>query len=176
LFGRHGFSDVGTERIVGVAGVTRGALYHHFGNKAGLFEAVLDQAEEEIGLRVAGALVALDPADTVGILLAGATAWLDASSEPDLQRIVLLDGPAVLGWEGWRDICLRHTVGLVAALIQDGIDRGSIPPQPVQATTHILVGAVDEAALFVAQSTDPAAARTEADIVIRRITLALIAN
>ncbi len=176
LFGRDGFSEVGTESIVGAAGVTRGALYHHFGNKAGLFAAVLDQVEEEIGRRVAGAVGELDPANTIGILLAGAAAWLDASSEPDLQRIVLLDGPAVLGWRDWREICLRHTVGLVAALIQDGIDRGSLPPQPVQATTHVLVGAVDEAALYVAQSPHPAAARADADAVIRRITLALTAD
>lgn len=176
LFGRQGFNEVGAESIVAAAGVTRGALYHQFGNKTGLFAAVLDQAEAEIGRRVADAVTELDPADTVGILLAGAAAWLDASSEPDLQRIVLLDGPAVLGWQGWREICLRHTVGLVAALIQDGIDRGSIPPQPVEATTHVLVGAVDEAALYVAQSTDPAAARADAYDVIRRITLALAAG
>lgn len=173
LFGRDGFNEVATESIVAEAGVTRGALYHHFGNKAGLFAAVLDQVEEEIGGRVAAAVGQMDPADTVGVLLIGAAAWLDASSEPDLQRIVLLDGPAVLGWQGWREICLRHTVGLVAALIQDGIDRGSIPPQPVQATTHVLVGAVDEAALYVAQSSDPQSARADVDAVIRRLTLAL---
>lgn len=173
LFGGQSFNEVGTEKIVAAAGVTRGALYHQFDSKAGLFAAVLDQAEAEISRRVASALDGRDPADTVGILLAGASAWLDASSEPDLQRIVLLDGPAVLGWQAWREICLRHTVGLVAALIQDGIDRGTIPPQPVEATTHILVGAVDEAALYVAQSTDPVTARAEADTVIRRLTLAL---
>lgn len=125
--------------------------------------------------RVAVAVMGLDPADTVGLLLAGADAWLDASTEPDLQRIVLLDGPSVLGWEKWREICLRHTVGLIAALLQDGIDRGSLAPQPVQALTHVLVGAVDEAALYIAQADDALGARADMDLVLRRLTLGLAA-
>lgn len=175
LFGAEGFAEVGAERITREAGMTRGALYHQFANKADLFAAVLDQVEAEIAERVAGAVAGFDPADTTGMLLAGADAWLDASSEPDLQRIVLLDGPSVLGWDRWREICLRHTVGLIAALLQDGIDRGSLPPQPVRALTHVLVGAVDEAALYIAQAQDGAAARADMDLVIRRLTLALAA-
>jgi len=173
LFGAEGFAAVGAERITREAGMTRGALYHQFDGKADLFAAVLDQVEAEIAGRVAGAVAGFDPADTTGMLLAGADAWLDASSEPDLQRIVLLDGPSVLGWDRWREICLRHTVGLIAALLQDGIDRGSLPPQPVQALTHVLVGAVDEAALYIAQAQDGAAARADMDLVIRRLTLSL---
>lgn len=175
LFGSEGFADVGAERVARAAGMTRGALYHQFTDKADLFAAVLDQVEAEIAQRVAGAVAGCDPNDTTGMLLAGAGAWLDASSEPDLQRIVLLDGPSVLGWVSWREICLRHTVGLIAALLQDGIDRGSLPAQPVQALTHVLVGAVDEAALYIAQADDPAAARADMDIVLRRLTLALTA-
>jgi AcrR family transcriptional regulator len=175
LFGAEGFADVGAERIAREAGMTRGALYHQFTDKADLFAAVLDQVEADIARRVATAVAGLDPDDTAGMLLAGADAWLDASSEPDLQRIVLLDGPSVLGWERWREICLRHTVGLIAALLQDGIDRGSIPAQPVQALTHVLVGAVDEAALYLARAEDPAAARADMDLVLRRLTLALMA-
>jgi AcrR family transcriptional regulator len=175
LFGSEGFAEVGAERIAREAGMTRGALYHQYGDKADLFEAVLDQVEAEIAQRVAEAVVGHDPADTVGMLLAGADAFLDANSEPDLQRIVLLDGPSVLGWARWREICLRHSVGLIAALIQDGIDRGSLPAQPVRAVTHLLVGAVDEAALYIAQAEDPVAARADMDFVIRRLTLTLSA-
>jgi AcrR family transcriptional regulator len=175
LFGAEGFADVGAERITREAGMTRGALYHQFAGKTELFAAVLEQVEAEIAGRVAGAVAGLDPADTIGMLLAGSDAWLDASSEPDLQRIVLLDGPSVLGWDRWREICLRHTVGLIAALIQDGIDRGSLPPQPVLALTHVLVGAVDEAALYIAQAADSCAARADMDLVIRRLTRSLIA-
>ena len=175
LFGAEGFAEVGAERIVREAGMTRGALYHQFADKTDLFAAVLDEVEAEIAQRVAGAVTGFDPADTTGMLLAGADAWLDASAEPDLQRIVLLDGPSVLGWDRWREICLRHTVGLIAALLQDGIDRGSLAPQPVQALTHVLVGAVDEAALYIAQAGDGAAARADMDLVLRRLTLALTA-
>jgi len=173
LFGAEGFAVVGAERVTREAGMTRGALYHQFDGKAGLFAAVLDQVEAEIAQRVADAVAGFDPADTTGMLVAGAAAWLDASTEPDLQRIVLLDGPSVLGWDRWREICLRHTVGLIAALLQDGIDRGSLPPQPVQALTHVLVGAVDEAALYIAQAGDEAAARADMDLVLHRLTLAL---
>jgi AcrR family transcriptional regulator len=175
LFGAQGFAEVSAERVAREAGMTRGALYHQFTDKADLFAAVLDEVEAEIAQRVAGAVAGFDPADTTGMLLTGAGAWLDASSEPDLQRIVLLDGPSVLGWDRWREICLRHTVGLIAALLQDGIDRGSLPPQPVQALTHVLVGAVDEAALYIAQSADGAMARAEMDLVLRRLALALTA-
>ena len=173
LFGAEGFAEVGAERIVREAGMTRGALYHQFADKTDLFAAVLDEVEAEIAQRVAGAVAGFDPADTTGMLLAGAGAWLDASAEPDLQRIVLLDGPSVLGWDRWREICLRHTVGLIAALLQDGIDRGSLAPQPVLALTHVLVGAVDEAALYIARADDRAAARADMDLVLRRLTLAL---
>jgi len=173
LFGAEGFAEVGAERIVREAGMTRGALYHQFADKTDLFAAVLDEVEAEIAQRVAGAVAGFDPADTTGMLLAGAGAWLDASAEPDLQRIVLLDGPSVLGWDRWREICLRHTVGLIAALLQDGIDRGSLAPQPVLALTHVLVGAVHEAALYIAQADDRAAARADMDLVLRRLTLAL---
>src|SRR5215472_6178556 len=173
LFGAEGFAEVGAERVAREAGMTRGALYHQFADKADLFAAVLDEAEAEIAQRVVGAVAGFDPADTTGMLLAGAGAWLDASSEPDLQRIVLLDGPSVLGWDRWREICLRHTVGLIAALLQDGIDRGSLPPQPVLALTHVLVGAVDEAALYIAQADDEAAARADMETVLHRLTMAL---
>jgi AcrR family transcriptional regulator len=175
LFGAQGFAEVGAERVAREAGMTRGALYHQFADKADLFAAVLDEVEAEIAQRVADAVAGLDPADTTGMLRAGASAWLDASAEPDLQRIVLLDGPSVLGWDRWREICLRHTVGLIAALLQDGIDRGSLAPQPVQALTHVLVGAVDEAALYIAQADDGAAARADMDRVLHRLTLALAA-
>ena len=173
LFGSEGFADVGAERVARAAGMTRGALYHQFTDKADLLAAVLDEVEAEIAQRVADAVAGSDPNDTTGMLLAGAEAWLDASSEPDLQRIVLLDGPSVLGWARWREICLRHAVGLIAALLQDGMDRGTLAAQPVRALTHVLVGAVDEAALYIAQAEDPAAARADMDLVIRRLTLTL---
>ena len=173
LFGREGYAAVGTERVARHAGVTRGALYHQFADKSELFAAVLDQAEAEIAHRMANAVGGHDPADTAGLLMVGADAWLDACAEPELQRIVLLDGPSVLGWERWREICLHHSVGLIAAVLADGIARGSISPQPVDPLTHVLVGAADEAALYVARASNPAQARADMGVVLRRLALAI---
>jgi AcrR family transcriptional regulator len=174
LFGAEGYAAVGTERVAREAGVSRGALYHQFADKAELFAAVLDQVEAEIAQRMTVAVSAgLDPADTVAMLVAGANAFLDACTEPDLQRIVLIDGASVLGWDQWRRICLHHSVGLVAALLADGIQRGTIAAQPVDALTHVLVGAIDEAALYLARAADPVAARADVDVVLRRLAAAL---
>ena len=176
LFGRDGFSEVGTESIVGAAGVTRGALYHHFGNKAGLFAAVLDQVEEEIGRRVAGRGRLVRPGQHHG------HPARRCGSVARCQQRTRAAAHSVAGWASGTGLAglagnlptLHSRAG--RRLIQDGIDRGSLPAQPVQATTHVLVGAVDEAALYVAQSPDPVAARADADAVIRRITFALTAD
>jgi AcrR family transcriptional regulator len=173
LFGSEGYAAVGTERIARQAGVTRGALYHQFADKAELFAAVLDEVEGEIAIRMIGAVAGRDPADTAALLLAGADAFLDACAEPDIQRIVLLDGPSVLGWERWRAICLHHSVGIVAALLTNGIERGAIARQPVDPLTHVLVGAVDEAALYVARADDPVRARADIAAVLRRLANAI---
>ena len=94
--------------------------------------------------------------DPLAALIAGADAWLDASGEPEVRRIVLLDGPAVLGWERWREVGMRHGLGLVTALLTELMEAGAIPAQPVEAMAHVLIGAMDEAALYVALAADPA--------------------
>lgn len=169
LFGEHGYAAVGTEQIVATAGVTRGALYHHFTDKAELFAAVLEDVEGDIVGRMAASVDGIDPAETATLLLAGADAFLSACAEPAMQRIVLVDGPSVLGWERWRDICMRYSVGLVSALLADGVERQTVTDVPVEALTHVLIGAVDEAALYVARAEDPELARADVDAVIRRL-------
>lgn len=104
LFGAEGYAAVGTERVAREAGMTRGALYHQFADKTELFAAVLEEVEADIAARMAAAAGGLDPADTGALLVAGAGVFLDACTEADIQRIVLLDGPSVLGWERWREI------------------------------------------------------------------------
>ncbi len=172
-FGADGFAAVGTERVAREAGVSRGALYHQFADKTELFAAVLDQVEAEIEARMIAAVAACPPEDTATLLLVGADAFLDACAEPDIQRIVLIDGPSVLGWERWREICLRHSVGLVAALLGDGMQRGTIVAQPVEPLTHVLVGAVDEAALYIARAADPVQARRDIGAVLRGLVAAI---
>lgn len=156
--------------------MTRGALYHQFADKVDLFAVVLDEVEAEIERRMTDAVAAHGAADTAGLLLVGAGAFLDACTEPDVQRIVLLDGPSVLGWERWREICLNHSVGLVRAVLDDGVRRGVIEPISVDALTHVLVGAVDEAALYIARADDPNQARADVEVVIERIATSLIAG
>ena len=114
------------------------------------------------------------PDDLRALLLAGADAWLDASMEPEVQRIVLLDGPAVLGWERWREIGLRYGLGLVTGALAAAVETGAITAQPVEPLAHALVGALDEAALYVARAPDPAAARAAMGPVVERLVRALL--
>ena len=168
LFGARGYADVGTEEIVRAAGVTRGALYHQFRDKADLFAAVAEQVEAEITERIAAgaAEAAADPLDA---LRAGARLFLDACAEPDVERIILLDAPSVLGWEAWRDLAGRYGLGLVQLALQAAMDAGAIVQQPVVPLAHILIGALDECALYIARAGDPAAAREQCAAIFDRI-------
>jgi AcrR family transcriptional regulator len=167
LFTEHGYAEVGTDSLAAAAGVTRGALYHQFADKAELFAAVFEAVEVDVSERLATQLTAASD-DPIEVMVAGADAWLDACAEPEVQRIVLLDGPAVLGWEQWREIGLRHGMGLVRTLLELAIAVGRIPTQPVEPLAHLLVGALDEAALYVARAEDPPRAREEMHAVVRR--------
>jgi len=173
LFGARGYADVGTEEIVRAAGVTRGALYHQFRDKADLFAAVAEQVEAEITDRIAAgaAEAAADPMD---VLRAGARLFLDACAEPEVERIILLDAPSVLGWEAWRDLAGRYGLGLIQLALQSAMDAGAIVQQPVDPLAHVLIGALDECALYIARADDPAAAREQCaaifDLILRSIT------
>ena len=168
LFGARGYAGVGTEEIVRAAGVTRGALYHQFRDKADLFAAVAEQIEAEITNRIAAgaAEAAADPMDA---LRAGARLFLDACAEPEVERIILLDAPAVLGWEAWRDLASRYGLGLVQLALQAAMDAGAIVQQPVVPLAHVLIGALDECALYIAEAEDPAAAREQCTAIFDRI-------
>ncbi|MEU1730676.1 TetR/AcrR family transcriptional regulator [Streptosporangium sp. NPDC020145] len=153
LFAAEGYGAVGLSQIVDAAGVTKGALYHHFDGKAALFRAVLAQVQEEVGRHVAATADAEpDPWDR---LVAGCHAFLTASTGPDVRRIMLIDGPAVLGWREWRALdeaaSARHLADALTLLMETGV----IPERPVAPLTHLLSGAMNEAALWLADSADP---------------------
>jgi AcrR family transcriptional regulator len=159
LFADRGYAGVGTEEIVRAAGVTRGALYHHFSGKPDLLEAVYEQIEGEITQKIAtGALAGSDPLEA---LHAGSEMFLDVCLEPEVQRIVLLDAPAVLGWERWREIAADHGLGLIEAALGAAMEAGQIARQPLRPLAHVLMGALDEAAMLVARADDTEAARAE---------------
>jgi AcrR family transcriptional regulator len=171
LFGARGYAGVGTEEIVRAAGVTRGALYHQFRDKADLFAAVVEQVEAEIMEQVvAGAGAAADP---VAELRTGMRLFLDACADQEVERIILLDAPAVLGWEAWRDLAGRYGLGLVQIALQAAIDAGAIIPQPVVPLAHVLIGALDECALYVARAQDRDMARKECTAILDRILRSL---
>jgi AcrR family transcriptional regulator len=168
LFGARGYAAVGTEEIVRAAGVTRGALYHQFRDKADLLAAVAEQIEAEIAARIA-ADADVAAADPVGALRLGMRLFLDACAEPEVERIILLDAPAVLGWEAWRDLAGRYGLGLIQLALQSAMDAGAIVPQPVMPLAHVLIGALNECALYVARAQDPPAAREQCTAIIDRI-------
>ncbi|WP_240492047.1 TetR/AcrR family transcriptional regulator [Mycobacterium alsense] len=176
LFASPGFADVSMEAIVRDAGVTRGALYHHFADKTELFAAVFEQVEGEMATRMGEAIAASGETDPVEIMRLGSAFWLDACADPEVRRIVLMDAPAVLGWERWTEIGQRYNIGLVKGLIADAIESGGIPSQPVEATALTLLGALREATLYIARADDRQQARDEAGAVIDRLVDALRAN
>jgi AcrR family transcriptional regulator len=173
LFAAHGYADVSLEAIVRTAGVTRGALYHHFADKTELFAAVFERVEGEVAARMGDAIAAAQQTDPVEIMRLGATFWLDVCAEPEIQRIVLVDAPAVLGWTRWTEIGNRYNIGLVRDLLTHAVQIGRIPPQPVEATTLTMLGAMREATLYIARAEDRDQARQDAGAVLGRIISAL---
>jgi AcrR family transcriptional regulator len=161
LFATQGFAEVPADAIVAAAGVSRGALYHQFADKTALFDAVLEAVEAGIARRLADEVAAAGITDPVRALRHAVRTWLDICVEPEIHRIALIDGPSVLGWARWREVCQRHVFGLVQALLTAGIEVGRIRSQPVRPLAHVLMGAGDEAALYVAEAADPAQARAE---------------
>ena len=176
LFAERGYARIGTEEIVRAAGVTRGALYHHFEGKRGLFEAVYVEIEVELAERIAGGALSAGAAAPLEAMRAGAEMFLLACTVPEVQQIVLLDGPSVLGWDRWREIGAEHGLGLIEATLQAAIEAGAIAEQPVRPLAHVLMGALDEAAMLVARAEDPEAARVEVGRTIDTLLGALSAH
>ena len=172
LFGAEGYAAVGTTALARAAGVSRGALYHQFADKAELFAAVVEVVEEDL---VAGMVerVSAPGASEANLLEVGVEAWLDVCAQPEVQQIVLLDGPVVLGWDRWREVGLRHGGGLVEAAVTEAMADGTIAEAPVRPLVHVLIGALDEAALYVAQADDPATARAEVTAALHRLVSGL---
>jgi AcrR family transcriptional regulator len=153
LFATRGYAAVGLAEIVTTAGVTKGALYHHFANKAELFRAALQQVQQEVGRRVAQAADAQP--EPWAQLVAGCHAFLATSRDPETQQIMLIDGPAVLGWNEWRAMDEANSARHLTDALTSLIDAGILPRQPVTPLTQLLSGAMNEAALWLATSTRP---------------------
>jgi AcrR family transcriptional regulator len=167
LFTERGYAATSTTEIVERAGVTRGALYHHFAAKEDLFRAVFEQLEGEVTRHVAKE--ALTSADPLERLRRGTRAYLDACIDPAVQRVVLLEGPSVLGWQTWQEVEQRYGYGLVVAGVEAAIGAGLIAAQPVEPLAHVLFGALTEAGMVVARADDSDAARAEMEAAMDRL-------
>jgi AcrR family transcriptional regulator len=167
LFAERGFADVSTEEIVQRAGVTRGALYHHFRDKRDLFRTVFETVEQEVAEKIAeAALSETDPWEQQKVAL---RAFLDVCLEPAVQRIVLVDAPSVLGLTDWRDIEAAYGLALVRAGLQSVMDAGLIEKQPLEPLAHLLFGALTEAGMMIARAEDVEAARAEVGESVERL-------
>lgn len=167
LFAQQGYSDTGTGQIVKTAGLTRGALYHHFADKAALFRAVHEAVQAEVVAHVIAAAGQEDaPLDRLHV---GADAFLEACTSLDVRQIALMDGPAVLGWEEWKRIDAQHGLELLEEALRQAMDIGDIRQQPVRTLARIMLGALTEGALHIAASEDEDAARHEVIEVVRNL-------
>jgi AcrR family transcriptional regulator len=170
LFGERGYAETSTEDIALDAGVTKGALYHHFSGKDDVMRAVYEQIKREITAHVGASFVDNEPADA---LVAGCQATLDAHLDPAVRRIVLLDGPSVLGWEVSRDIERRYGATVLRGALRKAMNAGVIERQPLAPLAQMLNGALTEACNLIADAEDPAAARAEVGHVIDRLLAGL---
>ena len=149
------------------ANVTRGALYHHFPGKEGLFLAVCEEVARDVAARVAE--VALKQSDPRLRLRAGCHAFLRFATDDDVRQILLSDAPSVLGWSRFRELDARHGLGLLKAAIQAVIDDGVMEPASADVNAHLLVAALNEAAMMIGRSANPQRARRESKQALDRI-------
>jgi len=159
LFAERDYAGVGTEEIVRAAGVTRGALYHHFDGKAGLFQTVFEQIESELAARFAEE--ALSKPDAFEAMVAALDLFLDVCREPEVRQIALIDAPAVLGWTAWREVESRYSLGLIRLGLENMVEAGITHSQPIDPLAHAILGMLTEAGLYVANADDADAAKAE---------------
>jgi AcrR family transcriptional regulator len=170
LFVGKGFFDTSIGDLVSRSGVgTRGAFYHHFRDKAELFRAVFEEVERDLTLRS----IAHPPEGTDGWerIKHGLQGFLAAALEPEVQRVMLIDGPVVLGWQTLRSIQEANSIAMIDDVVRKAMADGIIDDHPVKEVTHILVAAVEEASLLVAHADDPEDARKRSARVLDRLLL-----
>ncbi|HEY0536936.1 MAG TPA: TetR/AcrR family transcriptional regulator [Actinoallomurus sp.] len=156
LFGRDGYAATSIEAVAAAAGVTKGAAYHHFSGKATLFRMVFIDEQEQISAALEGA--AGEEPDSWSALLRGCRTFLEHCLNPAFRQIVLLDGPAVLGWEAVREIEYEHTLRVLTEGIRAAAADGTIIDGDLAARSHLILGALCEAGMLLARSNDRARA------------------
>jgi AcrR family transcriptional regulator len=166
LFARDGYEATSIEAVLAATGTSRGALYHHFAGKEALFEAVLERLHKRAAREVAAAARAAP--DPVEALRAGCSVWLELARDPVIQRIALVDAPAVVGWERWRELDERYSFGMLKASLTELADR-DVSDELLDVLAHMLLAALSEAAFIVARTDDPPTATRTAEEAIDRL-------
>ncbi|MEV4573121.1 TetR/AcrR family transcriptional regulator [Nonomuraea jabiensis] len=164
LFADRGYDDTSIEVVLQESGLSRGALYHHYAGKDALFEAVLEATESAIGGKIRQAVRGIT--DPAAALRAGVLAWISLAGDPVIQRIVLIDAPAVMGWERWRAMEERYSFGMLKAALGA---TGAVPAEFLDLHAHMLLAAVNESALMVARGGDPTTAVAAVEEFLRRL-------
>ena len=159
LFAEHGYEGTSIEAVLAAAGVSRGAIYHHFAGKEALFTAAVVAISDRVTAEVTEAI--RDCTDPVDALRTGALAWIDLAGDPVIQRIMLVDAPSVLGWEQWRAMDEGRTVAATRAMLQAVSDTGRLPAELVGPFAHMILAALDEAAMVIARAPDSRVAVAE---------------
>jgi AcrR family transcriptional regulator len=154
LFAAHGYDGTSIEAVLAESGVSRGSLYHHFPGKEALYLAVFEVLGDQLGADMTAALQ--DAADPVDMLRIGCVTWIRNAGDPVVQQIMLIDAPAVLGWQRWRELdepalaMIRHALGYAA-------EAGAVDPRHVDVFAHIVMATLNEVAMMIALSSDSAA-------------------
>jgi AcrR family transcriptional regulator len=152
LFAERGYEETSIEAVLAAAGVSRGALYHHFAGKDALFEAVLEAVENGVTTRLTAEISGAP--DAVSAVESAALAWLEMAGDPVIQRIILSDAPSVLGLERWRAMNEEYSLGATRLLLQAVADEGRLSPDLVAPFALMLLGALDELAMAIARADD----------------------
>jgi AcrR family transcriptional regulator len=167
LFAEHGYEGTSIEAVLSAAGVSRGALYHHFAGKEALFEAVVSAVSDQVTVELTEAVRGcVDPLDA---MRTAAIAWIGLAADPVIQRVVLVDAPSVLGWDRWRAMDDGRTLGAMRAMLQAISDSGRLPAELVGPFSHMILAALDEIVLVIARAPDSTAAVAEGRMAVQAL-------
>jgi len=167
LFGKQGFSETSVDDIAREARVTTGALYHHFATKTALFQAVFEQLHEEsLALSAAAAAGGRDDLDR---LARGSDAFLDSVLDPEVQRILIVDAPAVLGPERFTELDERYAFTAIVMLLEGARTAGIIHTEDPETLARLLIGALTRGAMLIANSPTPRTTRDAVSVSLREL-------
>ncbi|WP_037862908.1 TetR/AcrR family transcriptional regulator [Streptomyces sp. NRRL S-340] len=165
LFSERDYASVSAEELVRTAGLTRGALYHHFNGKPGLFEAVFEELERQATERIRTAIAPVsDPRERA---YRGVDAFLEVCADDTYRHVVLQQGPVALGWPRWRELDHLHLGGLVLDIVNAALEAGRLRPHPATLVARAFYGALTELSITITETDEPEQARTQAAALVR---------